>query len=155
MLGRVVLFASAPNGGAAVPTVVASSSATITNAAVHMLHKLSLTRPHPILLAVAPRKSFSTLVVVQKNASTAPLLERYRINGSKLYSRYILGLLALQLATEESIARLEARQRPVEWDRGVDILQELEDQELATYKAGLGKTAVVRVFNAGKRCIQI
>jgi len=152
MLGRVVLFASAPIGGAAVPTTfVASSSATITNAAVHMLHKLSLARPHPILLTVAPRKSFSTLVVVQKNVSSAPLLERYRINGSKLYSRYILGLLALQLATEESIARLEARQRPVEWDRGADILQELEDQELATYKAGLGKTAVVRVFNAGCR----
>jgi hypothetical protein len=112
----------------------------------------SLVLYHPILFTVAPKRYGVTplLQVVQHRSSSSLALDRYRINGSKLYTRYILTLLALQLATEQSIVRLEQRAKhPSEWDRGVDVLREIEERELATYRAGLGKTAVARAFNAG------
>lgn len=107
---------------------------------------------HPILVTVAPKRYALTPLVqlVQHRSSSSLALDRYRINGSKLYTQYILTLLALQLATEQSVVQLEQRTKhPSEWDRGADVLREIEEREVATYRAGLGKTAVARAFNAG------
>ena len=107
---------------------------------------------HPIVFTVAPKRYAVTPLfqLLQHRSSSSLALDRYRINGSKLYTQYILTLLALQLATEQSIVKLEQRTKhPSEWDRGADVLREIEEREVATYRAGLGKTAVARAFNAG------
>ncbi len=161
-IGRV-LSASIANG--ATSSSNKTFATTITSVVVNTLQKVSSSAlatstvpilPHPILFTVAPKRYYGQILLQlqqqqQRSSSSSSLvLDRYKSNGSKLYTRYILTLLALQLATEQSIARLEQRTKhPKEWDRGVDVLRELEEQEIATYRAGLGKTAAARVFNAG------
>ena len=142
--------------------VAGAAASGMASAATTILRKAAVSSSssgvllHPVLFTIAPRQSYQTLLrrhfMSPTASSTFTAQERCRMNGSKLYSRYVLTLLSLQLATENSIARLEQAviEKPTEWGRSIDVLKELEDQEIATYKAGLGRTAVSRVFNAGK-----
>jgi len=115
----------------------------------------------PFALVVAPRRISmicgSNQFYFGNAVKLRAVLKRYRDNGARLYARYILTGLALSVvnASSQLDCLCDANAKPAEWARTSDILEQIAEKEVSDYKAGLGRTKIVRLWKAAGRVLTL